>query len=86
MKGSCMAEGDSSLQNEFLADAAKMVLNLAQRCRGLNAGAAKRTLDEAEARLAKEYELHGVRADKARELAAGIISQARALVVRPRAS
>jgi hypothetical protein len=75
-----MADDDMSLQKEFIADAAKMVINLAQRCRNLNAAAARRTLDEAEARLAKEYELQGLATDKARDLAHEIIAHARGLV------
>jgi len=75
-----MSDDNVSLQQKFIAEAAQMVLNLARRCKSLNADAARRTLDEAETRLAKEYELQGLAVDKAGELARQIITQARGLV------
>ena len=75
-----MTDDTASLQREFIAGAAQMVINLARRCRNLNAAAAQRTLDEAEARLAKEYEQQGLAVEKANELAREIIAHARGLV------
>ena len=68
------------MQREFIADAGQMVINLTWRCRNLNAAAAQPTLDEAGARLAKEYERQGLAIEEANELACEIIAHARELV------
>ena len=79
-KGEPMTDDNASLRREFIADATQMVISLARRCRNLNAAAAQRTLDEAEVRLAKEYQQQGLAVEKASELAREIIAHARGLV------